>query len=170
MPPIAKAAAETFAVAEYDNGDGTFDRFMKADVSIRAEGARYEALVLYAQIMVVVWVFGFPMALFALLWSHRHAIESRTSRRGGAALKTLSFLFRCETRAFALFLPLSLTHTHSTVSHSLRLTPPPPILFARLFAPDSWHMAIVDLIRRLLLTSFLLVLDPEVQLWCGACI
>ena len=67
---------------------------MTADMSIRAEGARYESLVLYAWIMVVVWVFGFPLALFALLYSKRRAIESRETRRGGADLSTLSFLFR----------------------------------------------------------------------------
>ena len=120
VPTVATIVCSTLADSKYDNGDGTFDRFMTVDVTIPAEGARYEGIVLYAQIMVVVWVFGFPMALFALLWSHRHAIESRTSRRGGAALKTLSFLFRCETRAFALFLPLSLTPT-STCRHRCAL-------------------------------------------------
>ena len=82
-------------MSEFDNGDGTFDRFMTADMSIKAEGADYKGLLLYAQIMVVVWVFGLPMALFALLFSHRRAIKSRKSRRGGKHLSTLSFLFRC---------------------------------------------------------------------------
>ena len=81
-------------MTEFDNGDGTFDAFMTADMSIEAEGARYQGLIMYASIMVVVWIVGFPIALFALLYSKRRAIESRTTRRGGADLKTLSFLFR----------------------------------------------------------------------------
>ena len=94
VPTTATIVCSTFAVSEFDNGDGTFDRFMTADPSIVADGARYEALVLFATIMVAVWVFGFPLALGALLFSHRRAIESRTSRRGGDDLKSLSFLFR----------------------------------------------------------------------------
>ena len=45
-------------MSEFDNGDGTFDRFMTADMSIVAEGARYESLILYARLMVMVWTIG----------------------------------------------------------------------------------------------------------------
>ena len=81
-------------MTEFDNGDGTFDGYMTADMSIEAEGARYQGLIMYALIMVVVWIVGFPMALFALLYSKRRAIESRKTRKGGRDLATLSFLFR----------------------------------------------------------------------------
>ena len=94
VPTIATIVCSTLAVTEFDNGDGTFDRFMTADMSIAATGPRYDSLILYAWIMMVVWVLGFPLALFTLLFSKRGEIESRNSRRGGEDLKTLSFLFR----------------------------------------------------------------------------
>ena len=73
------------------------EEFLKVELTIACDSGSNPARmawVVYAWIMVVVWVFGLPLALFALLWSHRRAIESRRSRRGGADLKTLSFLFR----------------------------------------------------------------------------
>ena len=94
IPPIATTAAETFAVSEFDNGDGTFDRFMSADMSIEASGPRYEFLILYARLMVVVWIIGVPFALYTLLWTHRGAIEERHSRKGPKSLATLRHLFR----------------------------------------------------------------------------
>ena len=82
MPTIATTVCSTLPVTEFDRGDGTFDRFMSADMSISTTDPRYSGLILYACIMVCVWVFGFPMALSTLLFSYRHAIESRISRRG----------------------------------------------------------------------------------------
>jgi len=35
-----------------------------------------------------------PLGLLALLYSKRRAIETRTTRKGGDDLKTISFLFR----------------------------------------------------------------------------
>ena len=61
----------TFAVSEYDNGDGTFDRYMAVDSNIKANGERYEAIVLFAGINVAIWVAGMPLALGALLFSVR---------------------------------------------------------------------------------------------------
>ena len=75
---------------------------MTADMGMVASGPlcttnsnpEYEALILFAWLMVLVWVLGMPLGLLALLYSKRRAIESRTTRKGGNDLKTISFLFR----------------------------------------------------------------------------
>ena len=60
MTICSTIVCSALAVSEYDRGDGTFDRFMTADVTIKAEGARYESFKLYCWIQVAVWVIGFP--------------------------------------------------------------------------------------------------------------
>ena len=94
VPPVATTVCQAFAVTEFDNGDGTFDVYMTADLSIPATGAEYEAVRLFAWLMAVVWVVGLPLGLALLLWSRRREIEARTTRRGGASLAALSFFFR----------------------------------------------------------------------------
>ena len=93
VPTVATIVCSTLVESEFDNGDGTFDTFMAADMSIEASGARYRALRTYAMLMTIVWVFGPPLALFTLLWSKRVAIESRDTQLGGPELESLSFFF-----------------------------------------------------------------------------
>ena len=91
VPTVATTVCSAFAVSEFDNGDGTFDCFMTADMTIACNGPHkdpeYDAIILYALLMALVYVLGMPLALFALLCSKRRAIESRTSRKGGDDLK-----------------------------------------------------------------------------------
>ena len=44
--------------------------------------------------MVVLYTAGVPLLLLLLLWTHRRAIEARTTRSGGAELSALAILFR----------------------------------------------------------------------------
>ena len=81
-------------MSEFDNGDGTFDRFMSVDMSIEAKGPRYEAIVLYAWIMVALWVIGIPLALGALLYARHDEILDRETRFGGEELAYLAFFIR----------------------------------------------------------------------------
>ena len=58
---------------------------MTADMGIVASGPscatksspEYEALILYAWLMVVVWVFGMPLGLLALLYSKPRAARRK---------------------------------------------------------------------------------------------
>ena len=52
VPPTAMVPCSAYAVTELDNGDGTFDVFMTADMSIEAKGERYEALIALSTTMV----------------------------------------------------------------------------------------------------------------------
>ena len=96
MPPVATTVCQAFSTTNFDNGDGTFDAYMTADLSIPATGAEYEAVQVFAFLMAVVWVAGLPLGLAVLLFSRRREIEARKTRRGAASLATLSFCFRYE--------------------------------------------------------------------------
>ena len=91
VPPTATVVCSVFAVSSFDNGDGTFDHFMTADLSLKAEGPEYDGIIAYAWLMVVVWVIGMPLGLGVLLWLHRHQIESRRTRRGGPEVSTVEW-------------------------------------------------------------------------------
>ena len=58
LPTVSTIICSTFPVTELDNGDGTVDSYMSVDMGIEANGPRYEDLLLFATIMVVVWPVG----------------------------------------------------------------------------------------------------------------
>jgi len=173
IPPIATTACSTFAVSEFDNGDGTFDRFMTVDLSMEASGAEYEALVMFAALMVVVWVVGMPLILGVLLYSKRREIEQRKTRVGGPELATLSHLFRWVGQVWCWV--LFVNRVGPFVEKAA--TPPPehrpntpsslPSPFpsrTRAYKKNSWYLAVIDMARRLALTCVLLALHRSLQL------
>lgn len=64
------------------------------DPSIKCHTQKHEAILLYARLMVALYTAGVPLLLLLLLWTHRRAIEARTTRSGGAELSALAILFR----------------------------------------------------------------------------
>ena len=74
------------------------EAFLAIDLSIRASGERYKLIMVYVGAMIVVYPVGVTSILFLLLWSRRHEIEGRASRRGGPELSSLAFLFRLYAR------------------------------------------------------------------------
>ena len=74
------------------------EAFLAVDLSIKASGERYKLIMLYVWAMVAVYPVGVTSILFVLLWTRRHEIEGRTTRRGGPELSSLSFIFRLYSR------------------------------------------------------------------------
>ena len=74
------------------------EAFLAIDLSIQASGERYKLIMFYVGAMIVVYPVGVTSILFLLLWSRRHEIEERETRRGGPELSSLSFLFRLYSR------------------------------------------------------------------------
>ena len=127
IPTTSTIICSAFAVSEFDNGDGTVDRYMTADMSREADGPMYDLIVMYAVAMVLIIPVGFVLMLTVLLWMRRTEIEEREDRKGPKELAYLAF-------------------------------------FYRLYSRPMWGLSIVDMSRRLFLTSGLLAFDRSYQL------
>lgn len=88
--------------------ENIYDEFMRIDMSISASGLRYKRIVQYSLTMLFIFPIGVPLALFLLLFSRRHAIQSRRTRLGGSDLATLSYFFRIYSKKFWWMAPTDL--------------------------------------------------------------
>ena len=84
-------ACETFQLDF--NGDHV-EKWMLADLSISCDSnPTYDAILVYAILMILVYPIGIPMFFTVLLWRNRAAIENRESPGGDESINHLEFLF-----------------------------------------------------------------------------
>ena len=170
---VVLPAVTTEILAIYDcealdgrDGDGTTP-YMRHDYSVRCEGWTYTCYRAYATLMILVWPLGVPLLYFALLYRRRRDIDPPVSvaptdekrRRASMTRSAAGDVHRVYGRASAdegrmldedrLALQIRKRDANPDVRH---LT----LLFAP-YEPPRWWWEVMEIARRLLSTSFLLL-------------
>jgi hypothetical protein len=121
-----------------------------------------------ASLVVVLFPIGVPLWLFVLLFVNRRQIMRRKTRSGD---KELGHIGEPSTYKISKYFKVSCVALRSPTTHGphfIHHQPPPlstPAFLFRLYQPKYWYLPVVDIFRRLMLSSGLLAIpDPSIQL------
>jgi heme/copper-type cytochrome/quinol oxidase subunit 2 len=87
LPATSSTIMATFVTKDFDRGtheSGEYlghESFLAVDLTIPATGDRYQFIMMFASLMVVVYPIGVTLGLYVLLRSRRDEIEKRATRQ-----------------------------------------------------------------------------------------
>ena len=123
---------------------------MTVDHRIEWESEERETAQALAGTIIAIFPVGVPLGLFILLFVNRDRIMQRQTRSGDEALAHIgrSKLIPAEPKCRSIKF----------------LTKPilPPAFLFELYQPKYWYLPVVDILRRLMLTSGLLVIEDTI--------
>ncbi|KAH8097901.1 sulfotransferase [Aureococcus anophagefferens] len=168
---VVLPAVTTEILAIYDcealdgrDGDGATP-CMRHDYSVRCEGWTYACYRAYATLMILVWPLGVPLLYFALLYRRRRDIDPPVSvaptdekrRRASMTRSAAGDVHRVYGRASAdEGRMLDEDRLALQIRRGANRTPATTLLFAP-YEPPRWWWEVMEIARRLLSTSFLLL-------------
>lgn len=118
-------------------------------------------LKVFAMMMILVFPIGFPVFMWLLLFNNRFAISKRTERTGGPELETFAFLFRNYAPGTHSPRHLFLRHQPNFTGGPTAVSSYTPTHHIHQLRTDFWYMSVVDLARRLMLSSLLLAITTK---------
>mmetsp|Transcript_10017 Transcript_10017/g.25942 ORF Transcript_10017/g.25942 Transcript_10017/m.25942 type:complete len:541 (-) Transcript_10017:60-1682(-) len=140
LPTISSTICVAFTCRKFDLGDGDAYYVMAADYRIECGGpadgdpsaltAEFKAIRDYAMVFLFIYPLLTPLLLLLLLYTHKEHIMNRYSRSGDRAEDGVAI------------------HTMDAVYFLIEN-----------YHPDFWYFAVVDMYRRLLLTSLTYMFD-----------
>lgn len=132
-PPISRTICQSFRCSDFDDdGKGRDVSFLTADMSIDCSEDRYWAMVVYANLCVLIYSVGIPLVLFLKLFKWRNELNPG---------------YEDEERAIRVRMK------------QVEMLADPFIDFAIRFRPARWWYEIYSLGRRFALTSAVLAFD-----------
>ncbi|KAH8059543.1 chlorophyll synthetase [Aureococcus anophagefferens] len=162
LPSVTLKILQIFDCEVLDDAGGK-QAFLFADYSVRCGGFDYFVYTIYAILAVFVWPVGVPLLYFTLLHRHKHEINpsvvvAAPSDAGSARARSVHAVYgRASASAEALASEerlarqLEIRSANGNIRHlGLLYTP---------YEPHMWWWEIAEIARRLLSTSFLLVVS-----------
>ena len=89
---MSTTICESFVCTEFDTGDGEVS-YLNADMRVECGSGEHASVTSYAWLMLVLLPLGVPLAMHAILYSNRDAIEQRNTRTGDEELEHLAVWF-----------------------------------------------------------------------------
>jgi hypothetical protein len=144
----------------------TEESWLRADYSISCDTGKHTAYKIYAAVMIAVYPIGIPSLYAVLLWRHRHSLNptiSTTAEAAGlrAVPRSLSQSFRQLYSSTTATTSADADAAIVSDTESTAVTKPESIKF--LWGPyrqQAYWWELVECIRRLLLTGFLVFILP----------
>ena len=130
LPVISRVVCQSFRCETYDGGDNGDHSFLFVDSSLDCDSDRYGIMLIFALIMMLVYPVGAPLALFVLLLQHKQRLNPPGVEED-EAIK--------QRKEDAVLAEESITN------------------FSMVYRPKYWFYEVYNTVRRLLLTSAVLV-------------
>jgi hypothetical protein len=137
-PAISRTICQSFRCDEYDGGDTYGEpKLLKADLSIDCDGVRYEPMVAYAALTLLIYSIGIPLVLFLKLYKWRRELNPSKYEDEERAIKARLKAMRKNKAMLA----------------------DPIVKLALPFRPRYWWYEVFSLGRRFTLTSLVLAFN-----------